>query len=377
MSFDNCINSQKTAQKILSSNKMFPPSIKEYLLKLQQQADVDFSNLINIIDGFMIFMSGEEHKEIKIALAKPMGKKNLFLYEEKIKKIGIDLIDKLLNQRSGTIDLVNNIENPLFLIFIKDIFGFKSENDQALLEDINTVLYIIEPVQSIKALLKIQSAFERIISQVSKQIISSNSTGIIKDVRLEFSNANMNKKTVKRMAIIITNLLIASRTTIETLSNIIIANRNLHFKERKKFSDADWVKDNLADLIRLCASAVYLTRTASEDVYFNETKIQKNDNVLIHVPLCNRDNVYYKNCDYSHLDEYPKQRSIAFGGGIHRCPGEQLALMTLASIVPILYQNFPNIEVDMDKVEYMPTRLAVRLVSAPAYLNRVDLRFKI
>ncbi len=351
---------------------MFPPSIKVYLMKLQQQADVDFSKLINIVDNFLSFMSGEKHKEIKVALAKPMGKTNLLSYKETIQKIGQGLVGPLQQQCADTINLVKDIEIPLFLNIIKEVFGFQPENDEALLKDINIAVHIIEPMQSIKVLLQIQSAFERLISQISKQIASPKSTGLMKDIHSALSNTNINDDSVEKIAIVITNLLVASRTTTETLSNIIIANKNLTAKEREKFSDVVWVKDNLSDLVRLCASAVYLTRTASEDVCFDEIKFQKNDNLLIHVPSTNRDDSYYQNCDYSKLDKSPKQRSIAFGGGIHRCPGEQLALMTLAEILPVLYQNFPNIEVDIKKAEYMPTRLAIRLMSAPAVLNRVN-----
>ncbi|NLU96901.1 hypothetical protein B6N13_02155 [Marinomonas sp. UCMA 3892] len=372
MTFDNCINSQRVAQKVLTSNKMFPPSIREHLLKLQKQANVDFSKLINIVDGFMSFMSGEEHKEIKVALAQPMGKKNLLSYEETIQKTGAVLVGKLQQQREGNINLVNDIETPLFLTIVKEIFGFQPENDEALLKDINIAVYIIEPMQSIKMLLQIESAFERIIGQISKQIVLPGSTGLIKDIHSALLNTRISDNSIEKIAIVITNLLIASRTTTETLSNIIIANKDLSAKECEKFADVDWVKDNLSGLVRLCGSAVYLTRTASEDVCFDEIKLQKNDNLLIHLPSANRDGSYYQNCDYSHLDQSPKQRSIAFGGGIHRCPGEQLALMTLTVVLPILYQNFPNIEVDINKVEYMTTRLAIRLISAPATLNRVN-----
>lgn len=385
---DNAICSQRLAQKLLSSPKMLPPTLKPFLLRLQQEADVDFSRLIQLSDHILTFMSGESHQRIKNSLAKSLGKKNLQLYENKINQAGNFLV-KSLQGASESIDLIKNIEGPLFLYLVKEIFGYQPKSDEALIKGIDIAVRFTEPMQSVRTLIEVQAVFDQLTTEISAQIDTPDGCGLIHDISQglgivyvdsdEVDNGDVDNDSVdshsrEQVATMIATLIVATRTTSETLSNILIENSRLSRAQRERFSDECWVKNNIDDLIRFCASNTFLTRTAAQDLSVNEYQIAKNDDVLIHIPSSNRDSGYYDICDYEKLIDYANlndqaaKRHLSFGAGIHRCPGAELAIMTLSYVLPCLYQQFPDLQVDTTKLIYKPTKMTVRLRSAPVAL---------
>jgi cytochrome P450 len=364
---DNAICSQRLAQKLLSSPKMLPPTLKPFLLRLQRETDVDFARLIQLSDHILTFMSGESHQKIKNSLAKSLGKNNLQSYERKIYQAGNFLV-KSLQRVSGSINLTKDIEDPLFLYIVKEIFGYQPKSDEALIKGIDIAVRFTEPMQSVRTLIEVQSVFDQLTTEISAQINTTDACGLIHDISQGLDSDNVDSHSKEQVATMIATLIVATRTTSETLSNILIENSRLNRAERKRFSDEHWVKNNIDDLIRFCASNAYLTRTAAQDLNVDEHQIAKNDDVLIHIPSSNRDSSYYDNCDYAKLSDQLAKRHLSFGAGIHRCPGALLATMILSHVLPSLYQQFPDLRVDTNKLTYKATKMTTRLRSAPVTL---------
>ena len=75
-------------------------------------------------------------------------------------------------------------------------------------------------------------------------------------------------------------------------------------------------------------SPVTMARVVTEDVEFRGCPMKPGDKVLMNFPAANRDPEAFENPDVVQLDR-THNRHVAFGSGIHRCAGSNLARMEL------------------------------------------------
>uniref|UniRef100_UPI0035A21E6E cytochrome P450 n=1 Tax=Nocardia pseudovaccinii TaxID=189540 RepID=UPI0035A21E6E len=83
-------------------------------------------------------------------------------------------------------------------------------------------------------------------------------------------------------------------------------------------------------------------RIATEDMQIAGTSITAGDIVLVSLSAANRDPVLGADMDCFDPARSPAPH-IAFGYGIHRCVGAELARMELRTAFPALISRFPNL----------------------------------
>ena len=81
------------------------------------------------------------------------------------------------------------------------------------------------------------------------------------------------------------------------------------------------------ELLRAYAP-VTMARLVTEDTDFKGCPMRKGDKVLMNFPAANRDPAIFEDADRVVL-ERAQNRHVAFGSGIHRCAGSNLARMEL------------------------------------------------
>lgn len=81
------------------------------------------------------------------------------------------------------------------------------------------------------------------------------------------------------------------------------------------------------ELLRAYAP-VTMAREVTEDVVYGGCPMKAGDKVLMNFPAANRDPEAFEDPDVVHLDR-AHNRHVAFGSGIHRCAGSNLARMEL------------------------------------------------
>lgn len=125
--------------------------------------------------------------------------------------------------------------------------------------------------------------------------------------------------------------------------------------------DGEWferVRDNdeaidpfVEELLRyLTVVQVAFPRFAREDIEIGGAKISSGDIVLVSLSGANRDQTL--GTDMERFDGTRKPTShLAFGYGIHRCIGAELARMELRAAYPALVRRFPTIRLAVDESE--------------------------
>ncbi len=116
-----------------------------------------------------------------------------------------------------------------------------------------------------------------------------------------------------------------------------------HEEDRTRIEqDPDLIPTAVEELLRFY-SPVTMARKVTEPVEFNGVSFNPGDKVLLTFPAANRDPVEFEDPDQVVLDRR-RNRHIAFGSGIHRCAGSNLARMELQVALREWFQRFPNFE---------------------------------
>ena len=99
-------------------------------------------------------------------------------------------------------------------------------------------------------------------------------------------------------------------------------------------------------------SPVTMARLVSRDVEVAGCPIREGDRVLMTFPAANRDPDVFENPDEVILDR-EHNRHVAFGAGIHRCAGSNLARMELRVALEVWLERYPEFSLaDPDAVRW-------------------------
>ena len=95
-----------------------------------------------------------------------------------------------------------------------------------------------------------------------------------------------------------------------------------------------------------------MARVAQEDVEYGDVVIREGDKVLMNFPAANHDPEVFENPEDIQIDRQ-RNRHIAFGSGIHRCAGSNLARLEMDVALRTWFERIPEFELaDPDAVTW-------------------------
>ncbi len=125
-----------------------------------------------------------------------------------------------------------------------------------------------------------------------------------------------------------------------------------HPDDRRRLAgEPDLWPTAIEEMLRLHAP-VSIARIAMEDVEHDDTNFARGDRLMLNLPAANRDPDVFECPDEAVLDRR-KNRHVAFGIGIHRCAGSNLARMEMEVALQTWFERIPEFELtDPDAVTW-------------------------
>ena len=147
-------------------------------------------------------------------------------------------------------------------------------------------------------------------------------------------------------------LLIAGIDTTWTSLGTSLLHFATHRDDRRRMaSEPELFPTAVEELLRFYAP-VSVGRIAMQDVQFNGTDIKRGERMMINYPAANRDPQAFERADEFVLDR-EKNRHFAFGVGVHRCAGSNLARMEMDVALRTWFKRIPEFELsDPDQVSF-------------------------
>jgi cytochrome P450 len=134
--------------------------------------------------------------------------------------------------------------------------------------------------------------------------------------------------------------------------------------------DPDSVDDIVEELLRqLAVVQVAFPRIAKEDVVVGGHRIKKGSIMLAHLPTASRDPRSTPGEAMCPMKE--SSNHVAFGHGLHRCVGAELARMELRAAYPALAKRFPDMKLAVDAADlhYHAKSIVYGLEALPVTLS--------
>ena len=109
---------------------------------------------------------------------------------------------------------------------------------------------------------------------------------------------------------------------------------------RRLVNEPDLWNTAVEELLRFYAP-VTMARNAAEDVQYGGVEFKKGDKILMNFPGANHDPDHFEDAHEVHLDRQ-RNRHVAFGIGIHRCAGSNLARMEMEVALKTWMERIPE-----------------------------------
>ncbi len=111
---------------------------------------------------------------------------------------------------------------------------------------------------------------------------------------------------------------------------------------QRLLDDPDLLPIAIEEMLRYYAP-VTMARIAETDIEYEGVHIKSGDKVLMNFPAACHDPEHFENADEFIIDR-AKNRHIAFGSGIHRCAGSNLARLEMQTAIRVWLERIPNFE---------------------------------
>jgi len=113
---------------------------------------------------------------------------------------------------------------------------------------------------------------------------------------------------------------------------------------RRLVAEPELMPTAIEELLR-AYSPVTMARVVTSDVEFAGCAMREDDKVLLNFPAANRDPEAFSDADVVQLDR-AHNRHVAFGAGIHRCAGSNLARMEMRVAIEEWLAQIPQFRLD-------------------------------
>lgn len=137
-------------------------------------------------------------------------------------------------------------------------------------------------------------------------------------------------------------LFLAGLDTTRTEISCIIRHIALTPGLEQRLRDTDWTRSDLDEFLRMDSVVSGLARTVRQETELNGVRLYPGEKVLVHYYAANHDPAVFPNPD--ELD-FARSRNphVAFGVGIHRCLGSNLARLQIRVAIEELLARVENI----------------------------------
>jgi cytochrome P450 len=116
-----------------------------------------------------------------------------------------------------------------------------------------------------------------------------------------------------------------------------------HPDDRRRLAEDPGVIDFAIEEFLRFYAPVTMARMVAEDIDFHGCPMKKDDYVLLPFPAANRDPEYFDEAERFIIDR-KQNRHAAFGLGIHRCLGSNLARLEMKVAIEEFVRRFPDFE---------------------------------
>ena len=301
----------------------------------------------------LVNSDGERHKFLREPLLKVFAPARIKTLSDSIAAIANRLIDGFIDD--GNVDIVTQFAYPLPLEVIFTLYGVPLE----MMADFKRWGY--DNTKLVSSNLDAASQLKAANSVVEMQyaiadLIEKKRTAPCEDLISDIIDSEL---TLNDMVIVLSGLIVAGhKTTSHLIGNALKVLLETPGYWQAICKNPSMIPGVLEEALRYEAPIPAMIRTNKQEVEIAGVKIPENSKLFLMYGSANRDRNQYKDAENFDIQRFQNKTSdhLAFGYGIHRCIGSNLALLEARIAFEILSSRLPNLRIPPNQqLNYIPT----------------------
>ncbi len=279
-------------------------------------------------------------------------------WEPKVRELCVSLLDKIGDVQPGEsiIDAAVQYAQHIPVNVIRQMLGFPEQDEELFRKFVHDVLERIAEEPGTRD--GMDELGEYIYDQIQdhRENPRDDLTNYLMNVQLD--GFEMNDEIVAGMVILV---LIAGIDTTWSAIGSSLWHLAQHPEDHQRILDEPDIMTFATEEFLRAYAPVTMARLVAKDHDFHGCPMKKDDWVLLPFPAANRDPLKFEDADKFVVDRQ-ENRHAAFGLGIHRCIGSNLARLELRVAIEEFTKRFPRYELAGD------TRWSVGQIRGPREL---------
>ncbi len=310
----------------------------------------------------MITADPPRHKTYRTLVNKVFSASRVDAMEEYMKTIVHELIDSFIER--GECDFIREFTTPLPVYVIadqlgvprKDLKDFKHWSD-SFARRLSQMATPEEQVEDAENIVAFQFYFEKMINERRKNPCNDMISDLVTTEIEDPDNGEVRPLNMEELQSILQQLMVAgNETTTSAITGGMVSLIQNPEQMKALQDDPGKIANAVEEILRMESPSAGMWRVVKKDSEFHGVKIPKDSLVMLRYHAANRDRQLFDDPNDIHIDRDNADDHIAFGQGIHFCPGAMLARKEMNVAFEALLSRLDNIRLVEEKsdLSYWP-----------------------
>ena len=333
---------------------------KQYL----QDKGKNLNALAYTSNKFLFYMNPPDHTRLRGLVVKAFSPTVVERMRPRIQEIVNDLLDQVRNK--GTMDVIADLASPLPVTVIGKMLGIPKEAQDQLHQWSNVLSRFLDSLVSLEEYEVLNKAIEE-FQEYLRDLVTKREKDPQEDLISALIAAREQGERLSQEELLATCILLfvtGEETTVNTIGNGILALLR-HPEQMETLKREPTIIQNAVEEILRYDSPVQTTmRIAIDNIEIGNRTIQTGEKIILCLGSANRDPAQFPNPDQLNLNRC-ENNHLAFGDGIHYCLGAALARTQAQIAINTLVQQFPDLKLASDKLEWRKNMVLRGLKTLP------------
>ena len=293
-----------------------------------------------------------EHDRQKRMMVRDFTAKRVEEIRPYVQKLTDGLIDDMLKQKQP-FDILPGLAVSLPTMVICELIGVPYEEREFFGHRAKAALAAPTAEEAAKAGNDLNEYFERIIDLKIKSPANDLISRMVHEQMLKGHFPRTELVALSRLLLVAGHDTTAGMIGLSTL--LLLQHPKVVNEIRERSNDAPFIRNAVDEMFRILGTThAGRRRVAIADLEIGGRLIRKGEGVIVLNNLMDRDQSIFPNAAKFDVHRSNARVNVAFGFGIHQCPGQLLARMELAVVHSTLWRRVPTLRlaVPLSKIHF-------------------------
>lgn len=298
----------------------------------------------------VLLLDPPDHTRLRRLVSRAFTPRTVERIEPRIAEIAEELVDKVRHER--TVDLFDAVFAPLPIYVIGELLGIPEEDWTRLKVWSDEFAKVIDPIDAFDpvemsdAIGEMRAAFD---GWIDRRTAEPGDDLLSQLIAAEDEGGRLSRTELRSMVALL--MTAGHETTSGLLGNSVVALADRPDLRDRLAHDPSVAAPAVEELLRFDSPVQNTDRIATEDIEIGGVTVKEGQTMLLAIGAANRDPEQFERPDQIDFDR-PDCRSLSFGHGIHHCLGAALARAEARIVLPLVFDAFPDHEVQRDRVRW-------------------------